>query len=113
MATTKKTTTAKKTAPKKKAVRPAEVTEQLELPSRPDPVQETEPYVEYIIPRRPGFEDVDQFFEYCRNGIVYRFRRGVLLRHPESLYRAVMRKVEASDRISESAAPFLNMKKLN
>lgn len=111
MATTKKTTTAKKPAAKRAAAAPAP--EQLELPAQPTPAPTPE-YVDYVIPKQPGFMDVDQFFEYCLNGTVYRFRRGVLLHHPKWLYEAVMRKVNAADRISDQAAAFMNTsKKLN
>ena len=118
MATTKKTQAKKttaKTAPKKqkeyKSLDEA-LTGVFQLPTKPEPQPEPE-YVEYMIPKRPGFEAVDQFFEYCLNGTVYRFKRGVMLKHPKWLYDAVMRKVQATDSVSEQAAAFQNYKKLN
>lgn len=113
MATTKKTT-AKKTAttPKKQHEKKRNAPEQLELPSKPEKQPEPE-YVDYMIPKRAGFEAVDQFFEYCLNGTVYRFKRGVMLHHPKWLYDAVIRKVEATDRVSDQAIAFQHNKKLN
>ena len=111
MATTKKTTTSKKTATK--CAKPAPAPEQPELPTQPAPAPEPE-YVDYIIPKRAGFMEVDQYFEYCRNGVVYRFRRGVVLHHPREIYETVMQKENAADSVSEQAAAFMNTsKKLN
>ena len=111
MATTKKATTTKKTATK--CAKPAPAPEQSELPTQPAPAPEPE-YVDYIIPKRAGFMEVDQYFEYCLNGTPYRFRRGVILHHPKWLYEAVMRKVEATDKVSTQASAFMNTsKKIN
>ncbi len=114
MATTKKTETKKANrAPKK--VAPARTTEQSEdaIPTKPEPV-EPEETVSYIIPRDPSFDSGDQFFEYCLNGINYRFRRGEVLTHPKSLYEAINDVLMRRERVSPFIAEFQNTsKKLN
>ena len=114
MATTKKTTTEKKTrAPKK--VAPARTAEQIEdaIPTKPEPVKPEET-VSYVIPRDPSLSSGDQFFEYCLNGINYRFKRGEVLTHPRSLYEAINDVLMRRERKSPFIAEFQNTsKKLN
>jgi len=114
MATTKKTETKKTTcAPKK--VAPARTTEQIEdaIPTKPEPVKPEET-VSYVIPRDPSLSSGDQFFEYCLNGINYRFKRGEVLTHPKSLYAAINDVLMRRERKSPFIAEFQNTsKKLN
>lgn len=102
MATTKKTTT------KKPALKKAE-----KMPKAPDPIPSEEEYVDYIIPLDPSLGPNDQFFEYNKNGITYRHRRGVLLHHPKKHANAVMRKLRMISSIQDDMAEYRNMKKLN
>lgn len=110
MATTKKTTTKKTTAKKV-------VAEQLEevIPTKPEPVKpKEEEKVSYVIPKDPGLASNDQYFEWCCNGINYRFKRGELLTHPRSLYEAIYEKLFSREHISPFIAEFKNTsKKLN
>ena len=114
MATTKKTETKKTTrAPKK--VAPASTAEQIEdaIPTKPEPVKPEET-VSYVIPRDPSLSSGDQFFEYCLNGINYRFKRGEVLTHPKSLYEAINDVLMRRERKSPFIAEFQNTsKKLN
>ena len=114
MATTKKTPTKKTTrAPKK--VAPARTAEQIEdaIPTKPEPVKPEET-VSYVIPRDPSLSSGDQFFEYCLNGINYRFKRGEVLTHPRSLYKAINDVLMRRERKSPFIAEFQNTsKKLN
>ena len=109
MATTKKTTAKKAAAPKKKQAPSAE---QLEvIPTKPEPVKpatETEKLISYVIPRDNSLESGDQFFEWNCNGINYRFKRGEVLTHPESLYRAISEKLMARESVSPFIAGFKN-----
>ena len=108
MATTKKTTAKKAAAPKKTSVKEPE---QLALPDKPEPVKpatETERLVSYVIPRDNSLESGDQFFEWNCNGINYRFKRGEVLTHPDSLYRAISEKLMARERVSPFIAAFKN-----
>lgn len=128
MATTKKTTTKKATskpAPKKQkeyhsiddalaGVLDLQV-EQIEdaIPTKPEPVKPEET-VSYVIPRDPSLSSGDQFFEYCLNGINYRFKRGEVLTHPKSLYDAIYNVLMRRERKSPFIAEFQNTsKKLN
>lgn len=122
MATTKKTTTKKaasKPAPKKQhepiEKKPERGVEQLELPSKPEPVKpKEEEKVSYVIPKDNSLESGDQYFEWCCNGINYRFKRGEVLTHPRSLYEAISKKLFARERVSPFVAEFMNTsKKLN
>lgn len=120
MATTKTNTTKKaprKTAPKKQhepiEKKPEHGIEQLELPNKPEPMKEEEK-VSYVIPRDNSLESGDQYFEWCCNGINYRFKRGEVLTHPRSLYEAISKKLFARERVSPFVAEFRNTsKKLN
>lgn len=124
MATTKKTTTKKaasKPAPKKQheliEKKPEHGVEQIydAIPTKPEPVKPIEEEkVSYVIPRDNSLESGDQFFEWCCNGINYRFKRGEVLTHPRSLYEAISKKLFARERISPFVAEFKNTsKKLN
>lgn len=119
MATTKKTTAAKKaTAPKKapeKYTVKADPVEQLELPHAPEPQPvAADEMVSYVIPRDPSFEANDQYFEWNLNGINYRFKRGEVLTHPRSFYEEVAAKLQLREHISPEVAEFMNKsKKLN
>ena len=118
MATTKKTAAKKTTvAPKKQhsAVekREARPAEQLSLPKKPEPV-EAERQISYVIPLDKSLESNDQYFEWNRNGINYRFKRGEVLTHPESMYKAITDKLFAREHVSPFIAEFMNTsKKLN
>lgn len=114
MATTKKTPTKKTTG------RPAKKTaEQIEnaIPTAPEPVKpahEVEEMVSYVIPRDPSLSSGDQFFEWCCNGVNYRFKRGEVLTHPRSLYEAINEVLMRRERKSPFIAEFQNTsKKLN
>lgn len=114
MATTKKTE-AKKTTRAPKKVAPARTAEQIEdaIPTKPEPVKPEET-VSYVIPRDPSLSSGDQFFEYCLNGINYRFKRGEVLTHPKSLYDAIYNVLMRRERKSPFIAEFQNTsKKLN
>ena len=111
MATTKKTTTKKTTrAPKK--VAPVQTAEQIEdaIPTKPEPI-EPEETVSYVIPKDPSLSSGDQFFEWCLNGINYRFKRGEVLTHPRSLYDAISQKLRDRERVSPFIAEFQNTSK--
>ena len=122
MATTKKTP-AKKAASKpatKKQHEPVEKKpehgiEQLELPNKPEPVKPIEEEkISYVIPRDDSLESADQYFEWCCNGINYRFKRGEVLTHPRSLYEKISKKLFAREHVSTFVAEFKNTsKKLN
>ena len=119
MATTKKTT------PKKRAVTPKKekpvvepAAEQLEcIPTAPEPVKpahEVEEMVSYVIPKDPGMESNDQFFEINLNGVNYRFKRGEVLTHPKGFYQFIAYKLSLRENISPEVAEFKNnSKKLN
>jgi len=114
MATTKKTET-KKTTRKAPAKKVAPTAEQIEdaIPTKPEPVK-LEETVSYVIPRDPSLSSGDQFFEYCLNGINYRFKRGEVLTHPKSLYAAINDVLMRRERKSPFIAEFQNTsKKLN
>ena len=107
MATTKKTTT------KKAPGRPAKKTAvQIEdaIPTKPEPI-EPEETVSYVIPRDPSLSSGDQFFEWCLNGINYRFKRGEVLTHPRSLYDAISQKLMNREKVSPFIAEFQNTSK--
>ncbi len=118
MATTKKTTAKKAAAPKKTTKAKAiPVAEQVEcIPKDPEPMKEppAEEMVSYVIPKDPGMENGDQFFEINLNGINYRFKRGEVLHHPRKLYDAISNVLFRRERISPYIAEFMNnSKKLN
>ncbi|MBR5259991.1 MAG: hypothetical protein IKV48_05930 [Eggerthellaceae bacterium] len=107
MATTKKTPT------KKAPGRPAKKTAvQIEdaIPTKPEPVKPEET-VSYVIPRDPSLSSGDQFFEWCLNGINYRFKRGEVLTHPRSLYDAISQKLRDREKVSPFIAEFQNTSK--
>jgi hypothetical protein len=114
MATTKKTPakkTASKAAPKKTA-------EQIEaIPTAPEPVKpahEVEEMVSYVIPKDPGLESNDQFFEININGVNYRFKRGEVLTHPKGFYQFIAYKLSLREHRDPFIAEFQNTsKKLN
>jgi hypothetical protein len=117
MATTKKTTAKKAAAPKKTTkAKTIPVAEQVEcIPKDPEPVKEPpEEMVSYVIPKDPGMENGDQFFEINLNGINYRFKRGEVLTHPKGFYEFIAYKLSLRENISPEVAEFLNnSKKLN
>ena len=115
MATTKKTTTKKTTGRPAKKTIPVQIAEQIEdaIPTKPEPVKPEET-VSYVIPRDPSLSSGDQFFEYCLNGVNYRFKRGEVLTHPRSLYEAINDVLMRRERKSPFIAEFQNTsKKLN
>ena len=80
------------------------------------PVEEppAEEMVSYVIPKDPGMENGDQFFEININGINYRFKRGEVLTHPKGFYEFIAYKLSLRENISPEVAEFLNnSKKLN
>ena len=112
MATTKKTPTKKAPGrPAKKTV-PVQTAEQIEdaIPTKPEPVKPEET-VSYVIPRDPSLSSGDQFFEWCLNGINYRFKRGEVLTHPRSLYDAISQKLMNREKVSPFIAEFQNTSK--
>ena len=116
MATTKKTETKKtpgKTAPKKqkeyKSLDEA-IADVFMLPTKPEPI-EPEETVSYVIPKDPSLSSGDQFFEWCLNGINYRFKRGEVLTHPRSLYDAISQKLRDREKVSPFIAEFQNTSK--
>lgn len=117
MATTKKTP-AKKAAAPKKANKPAvaKPAEQLEvIPKAPEPVKPVaEEMVSYVIPRDPGMEAGDQFFEISINGVNYRFKRGEVLTHPKGFYQFIAYKLSLREHVDPLVAEFKDKsKKLN
>ena len=119
MATAKKTT-AKKAAsntPKKaKSAKALPTAEQVEcIPKDPEPVKEApEEMVSYVIPKDPGMESDDQFFEININGINYRFKRGEVLTHPRDFYEFIAYKLSLREHIDPLVAEFKDKsKKLN
>lgn len=50
-----------------------------------------------IIPRDPRFPKEDQFWEYCLNGVIYRYRRGVPQKVPATIYDSVVRKLRMQE----------------
>lgn len=124
MATTKKTTAKKAAAPTKNPTKKtAEINkklntaEQIEeaIPVKPEPVAPPpEEMVSYVIPKDPGMESNDQFFEININGINYRFKRGEVLTHPKGFYQFIAYKLSLRENISPEIAEFKNnSKKLN
>ena len=115
MATTKKTETKKTTrAPKK--VAPARTAEQIEdaIPTKPEPVKLEEEKKSLMIPLDGSLESKDQFFEYCLNGMNYRFKRGVWHTLPAWLADAIIDKLRMRENVSPFVAEFQNTsKKLN
>ena len=112
MATTKKTETKKTTrkAPAKK------VAEQIEdaIPTKPEPVKLEEEKKSLMIPLDGSLESKDQFFEYCLNGMNYRFKRGVWHTLPAWLADAIIDKLRMRENVSPFVAEFQNTsKKLN
>ena len=97
MATTKKTTAKKAASNTTKKTTKVPVAEQVEC-----------------IPKDPGMENGDQFFEININGINYRFKRGEVLTHPKGFYEFIAYKLSLRENISPEVAEFLNnSKKLN
>ena len=117
MATTKKTPAKKTAAPKKAPV--AKKTVQIEdaIPTAPEPVKpahEAEEMVSYVIPKDPGLESNDQFFEININGVNYRFKRGEVLTHPKGFYQFIAYKLSLREHRDPFIAEFQNTsKKLN
>ena len=117
MAATKKTT-AKKTATPKKAPVVKKTAEQIEaIPTAPEPVKpahEVDEMVSYVIPKDPGLESGDQFFEININGMNYRFKRGEVLTHPKDFYQFIAYKLSLKEHIDPLVAEFKDKsKKLN
>lgn len=120
MATTKKTTAKKTAAPKKapvaKKTAPAAQIEDA-IPTAPEPVKpahEVEEMVSYVIPKDPGMEPNDQFFEININGVNYRFKRGEVLTHPKGFYQFIAYKLSLREHRDPFIAEFQNTsKKLN
>ena len=116
MATTKKTTAKKAAGNTTKKTTKVPVAEQVEcIPKDPEPVKEPSvEMVSYVIPKDPGMESDDQFFEININGINYRFKRGEVLTHPRDFYEFIAYKLSLRENISPEVAEFLNnSKKLN
>lgn len=118
MATTKKANTTKK-APGRPAKNVAPAVEQIEdaIPTKPEPVKpahEAEEMVSYVIPKDPGLEPDDQFFEININGMNYRFKRGEVLTHPKDFYQFIAYKLSLREHRDPFIAEFQNTsKKLN
>lgn len=117
MATTKKTPAKKAAAPKKTTkAKAVPVAEQVEcIPKDPEPVKEHPvEMVSYVIPKDPGMESDDQFFEININGINYRFKRGEVLTHPRDFYEFIAYKLSLREHIDPLVAEFKDKsKKLN
>ena len=116
MATTKKTPAKKAAAPKKTTKVKAPVAEQVEcIPKDPEPIKEPPvEMVSYVIPKDPGMESDDQFFEININGINYRFKRGEALTHPRDFYEFIAYKLSLREHIDPLVAEFKDKsKKLN
>ena len=117
MATTKKTTAKKAASNTTKKTTKVPVAEQVEcIPKDPEPMKEppAEEMVSYVIPKDPGMENGDQFFEINLNGINYRFKRGEVLTHPKGFYEFIAYKLSLRENISPEVTEFLNnSKKLN
>ena len=117
MATAKKTPAKKTAAPKKAPV--AQKAAQIEdaIPTAPEPVKpahEVEEMVSYVIPKDPGLESNDQFFEININGVNYRFKRGEVLTHPKGFYQFIAYKLSLREHRDPFIAEFQNTsKKLN
>lgn len=106
---TAKKTAAKKTAPKpvaKEAVKedvnetvpapaPVDIGEAVEKDTLERIAQEETKTI--IIPRDPRFPKEDQFWEYCINGVIYRYRRGVPQEVPATIYDSVVRKLRMQE----------------
>ena len=122
MATTKKNTSKKttsKAAPKRQHA-PVEkkqepVAEQLTdvIPVKPEApaAPPAEEMVSYVIPKDPGLEATDQFFEININGINYRFARGEVLTHPKDFYQFIAYKLSLRENISPLVAEFKDKSK--
>lgn len=117
MATPKKTTAKKAATPKKTTkAKTIPVAEQVEcIPKDPEPVKEpTVEMVSYVIPKDPGMESDDQFFEININGINYRFKCGEVLTHPRDFYEFIAYKLSLREHIDPLVAEFKDKsKKLN
>ena len=120
MATTKKTTAKKaagNTTKKTTKAKAIPVAEQVEcIPKDPEPMKEppAEEMVSYVIPKDPGMESDDQFFEININGINYRFKRGEVLTHPRDFYEFIAYKLSLREHIDPLVAEFKDKsKKLN
>ena len=117
MATTKKTPAKKAAEPKKTTkAKIAPVAEQVEcIPKDPEPIKEPPvEMVSYVIPKDPGMESDDQFFEININGINYRFKRGEVLTHPRDFYEFIAYKLSLREHIDPLVAEFKDKsKKLN
>lgn len=119
MATNKKTTAKKAAAPKKAPVKKTveKQAEQIEnaIPVKPEPIEKpVEEMVSYVIPRDPGLEAEDQFFEISINGVNYRFKRGEVLTHPKGFYQFIAYKLSLRENIDPFVAEFKDSsKKLN
>ena len=119
MAATKKTQTKKTPGrPAKKTVPVTNNAEQIEaIPTAPEPVKpahEVEEMVSYVIPKDPGLESSDQFFEININGMNYRFKRGEVLTHPKDFYQFIAYKLSLKEHIDPLVAEFKDKsKKLN
>jgi hypothetical protein len=115
MATAKKTPAKKTTAPKKAPVKTVQIEDA--IPTAPEPVKpahEVEEMVSYVIPKDPGLESNDQFFEININGVNYRFKRGEVLTHPKGFYQFIAYKLSLREHRDPFIAEFQNTsKKLN
>ena len=108
--------TASKATPKKQHAhvekKQEPVAEQLTdvIPVKPEEPPKEE-MVSYVIPKDPGLEATDQFFEININGINYRFARGEVLTHPKGFYQFIAYKLSLRENVSPLVAEFKDKSK--